>query len=172
MIYTNIIYLIVEYVIQFLNGSEFLIRIYLAYPNQKFIKIMELIGLFLFKSNHQNYLLSSFMIFILSLALHIEIHRQYGINTKDSSDKQEIEKYSIVNTFNRFSLLRTNSEISEDKDVEKKNINEENEENEKEKRDKVQKKIKENKKMKNVTQKIFNLLYYILHYYWIIIFIF
>ena len=102
LIFTNIIYLILEYIVQFLNNSEFLMMIFLSYPNQKFIKIMELIGFFLFKGNYQNNLLSSFMMFILSLALHIEIHRQQGINTKDSSHKSEIEKYSLLNAINKF----------------------------------------------------------------------
>ena len=174
LIFTNIIYLIIEYILQFLNDSEFLIQIYLSYPNQKFIKVMELIGFFLFKANYQNNLLSSFMMFILSLALHMEIHRQQNINTKDSSSESRSEKYSILNTFNKFSLLRTTSEISDEDILNNKNINIylEKEENEKEKKVKLEKIIKEDQKMKKIVQKIFNLLYYILHYYWIIIFIF
>ena len=171
LIFTNIIYLIIEYILQFLNDSDFLIRIYLSYPNQKIIKVMELIGFFLFNSNYQNNLLSTFMMFILSLALHMEIHRQHDINTKDSSHKSDIEKYSLMN-INKFSLLRTSSEISTKTDKSLRDINIENEEEEKQKKEKLQKLIKENQKMKKIVHKIFNLLYYILHYYWIIIFIF
>jgi hypothetical protein len=77
---------------------------------------MELIGFFLFKANYQNNLLSSFLMFILSLALHMEIHRQQGINTKDSSHQLETEKYSLLNAFNKFSFLRSNSESSDNND--------------------------------------------------------
>ena len=172
LIFTNIIYLILEYIVQFLNNSEFLMMIFLSYPNQKFIKIMELIGFFLFKGNYQNNLLSSFMMFILSLALHIEIHRQQGINTKDSSHKSEIEKYSLLNAINKFSFLRTNSESSENNDLNSKLLNNENNNYQKERMNELSKRIKDNEKMKKIIHKIFNLLYYILHYYWIIIFIF
>ena len=172
LIFANIIYLILEYIVQFLNDSEFLILIFLSYPNQKFIKVMELIGFFLFKANYQNNLLSSFLMFILSLALHMEIHRQQGINTKDSSHQLETEKYSLLNAFNKFSFLRSNSESSDNNDFNSKNINLEKKEKEKEKMNELEKRIKENEKMKKIVHKLFNLLYYILHYYWIIIFIF
>ena len=173
LIFTNIIYLIIEYISQFLNDSDFLVMIYLSHPNQKFIKIMELIGFFLFKVNYQNNLLSSFMMFILSLALHIEIHRQQEINRKDSSINQDAEKYSIVNAIHKFSLMRTSSDFS-DISVSSKSSEQSKESEQKgqETIKKLEKTILENQKMKNIVQKIFNLLYYILHYYWIIIFIF
>ena len=172
LIFTNIIYLILEYVVQFLNNSDFLMMIFLSYPNQKFIKVMELIGFFLFKGNYQNNLLSSFMMFILSLALHIEIHRQQGINTKDSSHQSEIEKYSLLNAINKFSFLRTNSESFENNDANSKLLNNENIKYPRERMSELSKRIKENEKMKKIIHKIFDLLYYILHYYWIVIFIF
>ena len=99
LIFTNIIYLITEYIIQFLNNSDFLIRIYLLYPNQKIIKFMELIGFFLFNSNYQKNLLSNFMMFILSIALHLEILRQYKLNKKDSKQTPDIEKYPLITLF-------------------------------------------------------------------------
>ena len=168
LIITNIIYLIIEYIVQFLNDSEFLILIYLSYPNQKFIKVLELIGFFLFKFNYQNNLLSFFLMFILSLALHMEIHRQKEINTIGSSQKPEIENYSQTNSINEFSLLKTNSKSYENKEFKSNYLNLD----ENEKKELLSKNLKENEKMKKIIQKIFNLLYYILHYYWIIIFIF
>ena len=172
LIFTNILYLIIQYIIQFLNNSDFLIRIYLLYPNQKIIKFMELIGFFLFNSNYQKNLLSNFMMFILSIALHLEILRQYKLNKKDSKQTPDIEKYPLINKINNLSKAKKNSDSSTLSDINLKYINIKNEESEKLKKEKLEQRVKEYKKKKKIVQKIFNLLYYILHYYWIIIFIF
>ena len=82
--------------------------------------------------------------FILSLALHIEIHRQQGINTKDSSHKSEIEKYSLLNAINKFSFLRTNSESSENNDLNSRLLNNENNNYQKERMNELSKRIKYN----------------------------
>jgi len=172
LIFTNILYLIIQYIIQFLNNSDFLIRIYLLYPNQKIIKFMELIGFFLFNSNYQKNLLSNFMMFILSIALHLEILRQYKLNKKDSKQTPDTEKYPLINKINNLSKAKKNSDSSTLSDINLKYINIKNEESEKMKKEKLEQRVKEYKKKKKIVQKIFNLLYYILHYYWIIIFIF
>ena len=165
LIVTNILNLIIEYILQFLNNPFYLIHLYLYYPKRTSIKKIELFGFFLFKTNYTKNLLSFFMMFILSLALHIEIQRQYEINAKDSTIKSELEKSSLVNAINKFSSLRNELENSDTNKTNDKELKQQ-------RLEKIEKKLKENQKTKKIVQKIFTLLYYFLHYYWIIIFIF
>ena len=165
LIITNIFNLIIEYILQFLNNPYFLIHLNLYHPKKTSIKQLELFGFFLFKSSYSKNLLSFFMMFILSLALHIEIQRQYEINTKDSTLKSELEKYSLVNAINKFSSLRNELENSDSTKINDKEYKQQ-------RLEKISKKLKENQKTKQIVQKLFTILYYFLHYYWIVIFIF
>ena len=164
LIIINIFNLIIEYILQFLNNPYYLIHLYFYYPKRTMLDIIELIGFFLFKSNYTKNLINYFMMFILSLALHIEIQRQFEINTKDSTIKTELEKYSFVNAINKFSSIRNELE----NDTTKINDKEYN----KQRLEKIEKKLKENQKTKKIVKKLYNILYYFLHYYWIVIFLF
>ena len=165
LIFTNIFNLIIEYILQIFNNQIFLVNLYLYYPKKTIFYKMELIGFFLFKSNYSSNLLSFFMTFILSLALHVEIKRQHSINTKDSVIKTELEKYSFINAINKFSSVRNELENSEMTKLNEKEAKQQ-------KIEKIEKKLKENQKTKKIVQKLFTVLYYLLHYYWIIIFFF
>ena len=165
LIITNIFNLIIEYILQFLNNPFFIIHLYLYYPKKTSIKKLELFGFFLFKTNYTRNLLSFFMMFILSLSLHLEIQRQHEINTKDSNIKAELEQYSLVNAINKFPSLRNELENSDTVKLNEKELKQQ-------RLEKIEKKLKENQKTKKIVQKIFTILYYFLHYYWIVIFIF
>ena len=176
LIYTNIFNFIVEYIIQFMNNPYYIVYFHFYYPEKKNRTKIELFGFFLFKSNYTTNLLSFYMRFILSLALHNEIQRQHDINTKDSIKKTELVEYYFVNSINKFAALRNELENSDMKINEVKNND--NSKNNltydkayQQKLKKFEKKIKENQKTKKIVRNLFNILYYFLHYYWIVIFI-
>ena len=160
LIFTNVFNLIIEYVLQILSDQNFFVQLYLYYPKKPFIYKMELFGFFIYKGSYTKNLLSFFMMFILSLALHLEIQRQYVLHTKNSVEKAEFERYSLVNAIKKFSSINELEPI-------KLNDKEEysSEKNEK-------KQLVEKAKTKIIISKIFTVLFIILHYYWIIIFIF
>ena len=54
------------------------------------------------------------MRFILSLAHYNEIQRQHDINTKDSIKKTELVEYSLVNSINKFAMLRNEIENNDE----------------------------------------------------------
>ena len=163
LIITTVLYFSIIYIIQLINKQPLSLWFNLSTSNYK--KLMELIGLFLFTENYQSHFFSFFIMLILSIALHSEIDRQEKLQAKDSSLKHELEIYSYDNAIKKFNDLKNdnnednNSTYSEKRD-------------EKERIEKIEKKLKENEKTKNIVKKIFTILYYILHYYWIIIFIF
>ena len=73
------------------------------------------------------------------------------------------------NNSNRYNVSDGKNDKEGDKEDKE---NKENKEERAERIEKIEQKIKENQKTKYIVKKIFIILYYILHYYWIIIFIF
>ena len=192
LIFTTILNLTVIYVIQFLNKRP--LSAYYSLWSFKSKKILEVIGLFIFNGYYSRHMLCFFIMFILSVALHVEIGRQIKLNTSDIAIKNKVKKYSLSVFRNKtqnisvFRLVQGQSikpeEKKEEFNIERKekiiikdNLNQGNNNIEmKKEKEKIQKSIKKRKKEKQkATQMIYRLyhvLYYILHYYWIIIFVF
>ena len=194
LIFSTIANLLLIYVIQFLNKRP--LSVFYSLLSFKTKKIMEVIGLFVFNGNFSRHMAGFFLMFILSVALHVEIGRQIKLNTKDIAIKNKVKKYSLSVFRNKAqnissvfllsqSALMTISETKEEYNIERKEklILKENSNpgyltniDVKKEKEKKEKSIKRRKKEKiKATQMIYRLyiaLYYILHYYWIIIFVF
>ena len=186
LILSTILNLIIIYAIQFLNKRP----ISTLYPlfNYKTKIFLEVTGLFVFNGKYSRHLLCFFLMFIFSVGLHVEIGRQIKLNTNNITIKNKVKKYSLSNFRDKtrnMSIFRHSRTLFKGKEalfnIERKdliilkhsskkgfNIHD------------IQRNRQKNiKKRKNEKQKatiiIFNLyiaLYYILHYYWIIIFVF
>jgi hypothetical protein len=114
--------------------------------------------------------------FILSIALNHEIKRQISLNTKDEKLKNEIKSYSLE--YKEDDNIDENNE----KDNKRESLLNDYLNNDNIIRDEVhndissiksqEKKLIEEKQTLYIIEKIYFILYYILHYYWIIIFIF
>ena len=195
LIIANVFNLTMLYAIQFLNRPP--MSIWYGLSSDKASTNLELLGLFLFNENYQKHLFPYFTMFALSIALHQEINRQIKINTKNDSIKNELEKYSLKlnNDYSKNDIEEKDSKIERllgDDYINKDYLYNRNHESlssrksstgstgsEKESKEelnerieKIEKIMKENQKTKYIVKKLFIILYYILHYYWIIIFIF
>ena len=179
LIISNVFNLTMLYAIQFLNKPP--MSIWYNLTSEKGSINLELLGLFLFDENYQKNLFPYFTMFILSIALHHEITRQIKINTKDANIKNELQKYSLSYNDNddkendeldsKQEILLSDYKTKDNKKGDKYTVN--NDKEYKNKRiEKIEKKIKENQKTKYIVKRLFIILYYLLHYYWIIIFIF
>ena len=157
---------------------------------------MEVTGLFVFNGNYSRHLACFFLMFVLSVALHVEIGRQIKLNTKDIAIKNKVKKYSLSvfrnkaqNISSVFLLsqgaLLTISETKEEFNIERKEklilkensnpgyLNNIDVKKEKEKKEKsIKRRKKEKIKATRMIYRLYIALYYILHYYWIIIFVF
>ena len=186
LIIVNVFNLTMLYAVQFLNKPP--VSVWYALTSEKKSKTLELLGFFLFYEGYDTHLLPYFIMFVLSIALNEEISRQIKLNTKDANIKKETEKnMMIINSDN-------NSEIDKDEKDNKKlkilddylkidnnnsklrndykgNFSSEND-TIKENKKTLEKRMKENQKTRYLVKKIFLILYYILHYYWIVIFLF
>ena len=189
LIFTTILNLTVIYVIQFLNKRP--LSTYYSLLTFKSKKFLEVFGLFVFNGNYSIHLSCFFLMFILSVALHVEIGRQIKLNTSDIAIKNKVKKYSLsvfrnktqnISVFRLVQAPTSNPKEREysierkDKIVVKDSLTQGNTNIElKKEKEKMKKNIKKRKKEKQkATQMIYRLyivLYYILHYYWIIIFV-
>ena len=191
LIFTTILNLTIIYFMQFLNKRP--ISVVYSLFSFKTKKFLEVTGLFVFTGKYSRHMACFFIMFILSVALHMEIGRQIKLNTVNIEIKNTVKKYSLSNFQNKtqkiavFRHLQTFVENNNNEDdysikrKEKLNLKENSVlslthlESKKEK-EKMKKKIKKRKTEKQkATQMIYRLyivLYYILHYYWIIIFVF
>ena len=187
LIFSTILNLTVIYTMQFLNKRPISVLYLLFSFNTK--KFLEVAGLFVFNGDYSKHLACFFIMYILSVALHVEIGRQIKLNSKDIAIQNKVKKYSL-STFRhktQNTVLNLGSgkatEEKEEYNIERKekiiikdnsilNINVDM----KKEKEKIEKSIKKKKREKQkATQMIYRLyiaLYYILHYYWIIIFAF
>ena len=191
LIFTTILNLTIIYVIQFLNKRP--LSTYYALFSFKSKKHLEVIGLFVFNGHYSRRMSCFFIMFILSVALHVEIGRQIKLNTSDIAIKNKVKKYSLSVFRNKaqnisvFLIIPGASskpqETKEEYNIERKDkiiikdpLNQGNNIEMKKEKEKIEKSIKKKKREKlKATQMIYRLyivLYYILHYYWIIIFVF
>ena len=190
LIFSTILNLTIIYTVQFLNKRPISVLYLLFSFNTK--KFLEVSGLFVFNGNYSKHLACFFIMYILSVALHVEIGRQIKLNTKDIAIQNKVKKYSLSTfrhkTQNTMRILAqlTSRKILEEKDefnierkeklVIKENNSTVNILDVKKEKEKIEKSIKKKKREKQkATQMIYRLyiaLYYILHYYWIIIFAF
>ena len=192
LIFSTILNLLMIYMLQFLNKRPISV-LYLLF-SFKSKKFFEVIGFFVFNGKYPRRLACFFIMFILSVALHVEIGRQIKLNTVNIAIKNKVKKYSlsffrektenIYGFYRRKTITSTLIEEKVEYTIERKEklvikdntllgINNPETKKEKEKKEKKIKKRK-NEKQK-ATQMIYRLyiaLYYILHYYWIIIFVF
>ena len=186
LILSTILNLILIYIIQFMNKRP----VSALYPLFSFkTKIfLEVTGLFVFNGRYPRHLLCFFLMFIFSVGLHSEIGRQIKLNTSNIAIKNKVNEYSLSNFTEKarsMSIFILPKKLSREK-IEAVNI---------ERKDQIifrdstkrgfdffvpkkntekTKKKRKNEKQK-ATQMIYRLyifLYYILHYYWIIIFVF
>ena len=189
LIVTNVFNLIMLYAVQFLNKPP--VSVWYALISEREGKTLELLGFFLFNESYDKHLLPYFFMLILSLALHQEIRRQIRLNTKDAMIKSEIDKNMNMAFYHRDSISSNSSDKSE-KDSKKlkllddflridnnqrtrrswsKSSSNSDKEFYEKHRKQLEKRLKENQQTKYIIKKIFQILYYILHYYWIIIFL-
>ena len=192
LIFSTTLNLLVIYVIQFSNKRP-ISAIYLSF-NFKSKKFFEVIGLFIFNGGFHWHLLCFFCMFILSVALHVEIGRQIKLNTTNVAIKNKVKKYSLSDFRNKThitSLFKSskkvvvvvNDEQEDEFSIERKDkikIKEPSNqrtlsniyENKKNREKNLRKRRNEKQKATQMIYRLYIVLYYILHYYWIIIFIF
>ena len=94
MIITSVILFSTIYISQFLNKKPF--SLWYALTDLRTKKKFELIGIFVFNGNYAYNLIAYIFTFIISVALHTEIHRQ--ISLSKSRQKLILEKKSIRNS--------------------------------------------------------------------------
>ena len=197
LIFSTILNLLVVYGIQFLNKRP--LSTFHSSLNFKTKTILEVTGLFIFNGQYSRHMISFFVMFILSVALHVEICRQIKINATNYEIRKCVKQYSLSffrhkgkNKFNSsISLSNILKEKREDFSLNNKEkeiilndsmsrisnlSNTSNSIDSKKEKEKMENTIKKRKNEKQkATQMIYRLylvLYYILHYYWIIIFVF
>ena len=192
LIFSTILNLILIYVIQFLNKRP--LSVFYSLLSFKTKKYLEVTGLFVFNGKYSRHMACFFLMFVLSVALHVEIGRQIKLNTKDIAIKNKVKKYSLsvfrnkaqnISVFLISQLTMANKNAVEECNIERKeklvlkdssnqgNINNIDMKKEKEKKENnIKKRKKEKIKATQIIYRLYIALYYILHYYWIIIFVF
>ena len=186
LILSTILNLIIIYAIQFLNKRP----ISALYPlfNFKTKIFLEVTGLFVFNGKYARNLLCFFLMFIFSVGLHVEIGRQIKLNTNNMAIKNKVKKYSLSNFRDKtrnMSIFRHSRTLFNGKEthfnIERKdriilkhsskkgfNIHE----IQKDRKKNIRKRKNEKQKATQIIYNLYIALYYILHYYWIIIFVF
>ena len=177
LIFSTIINLTLIYFFQFLNKRP--ISVFYSMFSFKTKKILEVIGLFVFNGNYSSELLSFFIMFVLSLALHAEIGRQIKLNSKSILTRVTVEKYALSNftqqtNDDRLLQIETNKGLKNEKVGIQYTVKINDTIKEKERENAKKRLIKRKMEKQRATQMIYRLymaLYYILHYFWILIFI-
>ena len=194
LIFTTILNLTIIYCMQFLNKRP--ISVLYSLLSFKTKKYLEVIGLFVFNGKYSSHMLCFFIMFILSVALHVEIGRQIKLYTLNIAIKNKVKKYSLSNFRNKtqniavlrrlqtftskivdkkedeeFTIKRKDRLVLKDntilgiKNIELKKDKEKHAKN-------IKKRKNEKQKATQIIYRLYIVLYYILHYYWIIIFVF
>ena len=180
LIFSTILNLSLIYFFQFLNKRP--ISVFYSLFSNKTKTILEVTGLFVFNGDYSRNLLCFFIMFILSLALHAEIGRQIKLNSKSVLIKLTVNKYALSNFLENsnedldeetLSQMESNKYERSERFV-KHNLTVNDVEKKKEREKFKNKLIKRKIEKQRATQMIYRVymaLYYILHYYWILIFI-
>ena len=181
LIFSTIFNLTLIYSFQFINKRP--LSVFYSMFSNETKKILEVIGVFIFNGDYSKELLCFFIMFLLSLALHSEIGRQIKINAKNNLIKLTVNRNSLLN-FTELTNEDNNNEILSLFDSNKSEKNEKifvkdtlstndvrtNTEKEKFKKKLIKTKI-EKQRATQMIYRVYMALYYILHYYWILIFI-
>ena len=180
LIFSTIINLTLIYFFQFLNKRP--ISVFYSLFSNKTKTILEVTGLFVFNGNYSKELLCFFIMFILSLALHAEIGRQIKINSKSVFIILTVNKYALFNFMENqnddfddeaLSQIEINKDERNDKFIKRSSaINDIDKTKDREKiNTKLIKRKIEKQKATQMIYRVYMALYYILHYFWILIFI-
>ena len=133
LIFSSIFNFIIVYIFQFLNKRPLSFWTALYSPQSR--RNLELFGLFLFDADYTKLFLPYMIMFIISIALYVEIDRQLILNNKSSDKKLNLQTFSDGSKDLHKSYLLNDDDLI------------------------------------TYSTKIYYVLYYILHYYWIIVFL-